>query len=474
MSRRGRNKGELKTKSSTGPMPMRMALGAILAVLLGVAFKIVTRPSAGETALTYDDALEALYEEAARSNRCTFLWREPGLHHPELELLSALQGAAAPFRETVEDASAEAEAARLGAAAAASRLGASSSSTLGLLLHELADALERDAALTTLASSAAPEHRRARALAKGVLTDSYFEIGRTEPDAEWTAAQMHVAAAVVRVAFARFAMLADEASDRFIALSVWLGLDAERAAERRSFCGAAGTDPELAVIARVLADDAEDHSLPVFALEDASAVAGALARAAARHLTPGDARGRRLEANRRRATVLLAEDLGGLKTPTDEAQYGRAASILAPVEAAIREDSQWEACPDVVAYVGGALPRPTPPHPTLPRPALFTRLMALDGPGSPSIRLGLASDCLQSVIAFESVCRGCGSATAFDVRPTASDPPSDRLYCPTAGQAPSDVRLRFCSSHRRACSQAHVDRACAAAARRRVRAQWAP
>ena len=55
-------------------------------------------------------------------------------------------------------------------------------------------------------------------------------------------------------------------------------------------------------------------------LEDAHAVAATLAAAAEATLSPGDARRRRLRANARRAAVLFVEDIGGLKTATDEAE----------------------------------------------------------------------------------------------------------------------------------------------------------
>ena len=311
--------------------------------------KTIFKVTRADTSSLYDEALDALYAAAARSNRCAVLWREPGLQHTDDErgLLSALQDAAAPYRASVEDASAAAEAKRLGAAAAASRRSADTSS-MALLLHKLADALERDAALNALASTASPQDLRARVMVKGDVTDRYFELSRIEPDASWTAAQRSIAAEVVRVAVARFAMLADDLHDRFRALSVWLAVDGEHGSTTRShFCGA-GTDPELSIIARVLADDlvhlepripASSH-FPISALEEASTMASALARAADHHLRGAqhDASRRRFEANRRRTTVLLAEDLGGLRTLTDEAQYHRAATLLAPIEVAIRAD----------------------------------------------------------------------------------------------------------------------------------------
>lgn len=106
--------------------------------------KTIFKVTRADTSSLYDEALDALYAAAARSNRCAVLWREPGLQHTDDErgLLSALQDAAAPYRASVEDASAAAEAKRLGAAAAASRRSADTSS-MALLLHKLADALER-------------------------------------------------------------------------------------------------------------------------------------------------------------------------------------------------------------------------------------------------------------------------------------------------------------------------------------------
>jgi len=326
--------------------------------------KTILKVTRADTSSLYDEALDALYAAAARSNRCAVLWREPGLQHADDErgLLSALQDAAAPYRASVEDASAAAEAKRLGAAAAASRRSADTSS-MALLLHKLADALERDAALNALASTASPQDLRVRVMDKGDVTDRYFELSRIELDAGWSAAQRSIAAEVVRVAVARFAMLADDLHDRFRALSVWLAVDGEHGSTTRShFCGA-GTDPELSIIARVLADDlvhlepripASSH-FPISALEEASTMASALARAADHHLRGAqhDASRRRFEANRRRTTVLLAEDLGGLRTLTDEAQYHRAATLLAPIEVAIRADPNWEASVDVVTHAGG-------------------------------------------------------------------------------------------------------------------------
>ena len=311
--------------------------------------KTILKATRADASSLYDEALDALYAAAARSNRCAILWREPRLQHADDErgLLSALQDAAAPYRASVEDASAAAEAKRLGAAAAASRRSAETSS-MAMLLHELADALERDAAFSALAYSAKPQDQMALAFVKGDVTDRYFELSRIEPDASWSAAQRSIAAEVVRVAVARFAMLADDLHDRFRALSVWLAVDGEHGITTRShFCGS-GTDPELSIIARVLADDlvhleprrlASRH-FPISALEEASTMASALARAAD-HLLRGpqhERSRRRFEANHRRITVLLAEDLGGLRTLTDEAQYHRAATLLAPIEVAIRAD----------------------------------------------------------------------------------------------------------------------------------------
>ena len=326
--------------------------------------KTILKATRADASSLYDEALDALYAAAARSNRCAILWREPRLQHADDErgLLSALQDAAAPYRASVEDASAAAEAKRLGAAAAASRRSAETSS-MAMLLHELADALERDAAFSALAYSAKPQDQMALAFVKGDVTDRYLELSRIEPDAGWSAAQRSIAAEVVRVAVARFAMLADDLHDRFRALSVWLAVDGEHGITTRShFCGS-GTDPELSIIARVLADDlvhleprrfASRH-FPISALEEASTMASALARAAD-HLLRGpqhERSRRRFEANHRRITVLLAEDLGGLRTLTDEAQYHRAATLLAPIEVAIRADPNWEASVDVVTHAGG-------------------------------------------------------------------------------------------------------------------------
>jgi len=80
--------------------------------------------------------------------------------------------------------------------------------------------------------------------------------------------------------------------------------------------------------------------------EDEAAKAVAVAEAGATgdiDTAPPTARpAARLVANARRATVLLAEELGGLKTPTGEADYGRAVALLAPLEAALRGDPAWE------------------------------------------------------------------------------------------------------------------------------------
>ena len=70
--------------------------------------------------------------------------------------------------------------------------------------------------------------------------------------------------------------------------------------------------------------------------------------------TPSDPRAVRLHANARRASVMLVEEIGGLKTPTDVADYRRAAHLLAPVEAAIRaEAAAWDRTPDFVLHSGG-------------------------------------------------------------------------------------------------------------------------
>ena len=191
---------------------------------------------------------------------CTVVWREPtSAPDPEGSLLTALLEAAHPYRPSPAEVGEARDAERLQAAAVASRKraralsrGATTSTrrrngALARLLRELAGTLEADAALLQ-----APEPRSS-SLARQSVTEGYYELMRSEA-ARWPVSMAQIAVNAVRVAFARFAMLADNPYDRFMALFAWVEpLEPEEpfwsdATETtRHFC-APGTDAELTMV----------------------------------------------------------------------------------------------------------------------------------------------------------------------------------------------------------------------------------
>ena len=321
---------------------------------------------------------DAQPEEAAHG--CKVVWREPSVQGDADSLddafFSALQDVSQPHRLSVLEAGVEQDANRLQVGAAASRrlassllAGATKPATARLtpvttLLRQLADTLEADAVLLRLLLSHDDDEGQRQS-----ITERYFELSmNAQADHRWTSALAQVAASAVRAAFARFAMLAEDPYDRFMALSTWIE---PRSDATRSFC-APGTDPELSMVARLLVDDlaahdrrpAEAHArrpLRQMVLEWLEAAhvssAGTLRAVGAGMLGAVSAaasrRYARLVANARRADVLLAEELGGLKTPTGEADYARAAALLAPVELQLRDEPTWEECVDFVLSRGG-------------------------------------------------------------------------------------------------------------------------
>ena len=320
-------------------------------------------PTDHSNVTSFDDALDELYlrRRLARGH-CSVEWREPPLSEAD-DLARALQEAAAPHRTTVADAGAEQDAARLFGAATVSRRHAVSlltvpqvgSERVAALLSRLADALEVDA-VAHLGQHDAP----------GDLAGRYADLVTTAvPDARWSPSLARVAASAVRVAVARASMRAAHPRERLLALLRWIDDDVGT-----GFC-APGTDPELAMQARMLADEAaggtpssvrattrEQRQRQLRWLDDAHAVAAALAATARRTLPSDDGRLARFGANARRAAVLLVEDVGGLKTSVDEADYQRAATLLEPIEAELSADAAeaeaWEAQPDFVLRAGGA------------------------------------------------------------------------------------------------------------------------
>ena len=320
-----------------------------------------TSVSYDSTGVSYDAALDEVYLGRLTRRRCSVAWREPSLSEAD-DLARVLQDAAAPHRATVVDAGAEQDAARLFGAATVSRRRAAAllltaqagSEGVAILLSRLADALEVDAAAHL------GQHDEQRDMAR-----RYDElIATAAADARWSPSLARTAASVVRTAVARSSMRAADPRARLLALLRWIDEDVHEV----PFC-APGTDPELAMQARMLADEATGAPSTARAttreqrqrqrrwLDDAHAVAAALA-AAARTLPSDDGRLARFDANARRAAVLLVEDVGGLKTGVDEADYGRAATLLAPIEAELSADeaeaAAWEAQPDFVLRAGGA------------------------------------------------------------------------------------------------------------------------
>lgn len=319
-------------KRSTSSLPWATTIaGVLLAIVVAINNRLET----------YDEALAQIYQTRSK---CSVVWREPESVLLEDGLLQTLQDVASPNRVTVLHASGEYEAARLSAAAAASqrRLGeldsaeAIGSKSAAALLRRLVAALESDAASF---DAVQPEHTRRAA--RETATDAYFSLSlQARVDARLSAGDplSRLAAAIVRAAVARFAMLASDPFDRYMALSTWIEDGASK-----QFC-APGTDPEMTMLARLVVDSlapADRARVPrsrlLAWLEDAHVVASKLGALARRFPSDGD-RLLRFVANARLAATLLVEELGGLRTPTDEAEYGRAASLLAPVEAAIRDE----------------------------------------------------------------------------------------------------------------------------------------